>query len=153
MPTPAPAPEGMVSVLATLNLNNPGLQAPLTAQQTATLVAAVQEVLQGVPGVQNVSLANAQVGFRFGGSGGSQRWALGFNSQRLRVCWAVTTRGPAPGLAVQHHGPHGHLQARAWVLRMTVPAEHFWGSPSPSSQPDTCDSNRRPAAAGAGGSG
>ena len=73
-----------MSVLATLNLNNPALQAPLTAQQNATLVAAVQQVLSGVPGVQNVSLANAQVGL-----GAAVAGALGWTSPRLGSCQAV----------------------------------------------------------------
>ena len=63
MPAPAPGPEALVAVLASLNLNGP-LQAPLTPAQTAIVQQAVQQVLSGggVSGVQNVTLTNTQVG-------------------------------------------------------------------------------------------
>ena len=57
---PALSPAAL-SVLATLNLNGPGLSAPLTPQQQAILLQAIHQVLGPVPGVSNITLLNALV--------------------------------------------------------------------------------------------
>ena len=51
----------VLGVLATLNLNGPGLSAPLTPAQQSIVERAVGQVLGSVPGVSNVTLMNAQV--------------------------------------------------------------------------------------------
>lgn len=51
----------MSTTVATFNLGGSGLTAPLTAEQQAALVAAVNGSLQNVPGIQNISIGNVTV--------------------------------------------------------------------------------------------